>query len=501
MSRTTLRTSLSLVLLAMSLAGCANYSGLNPFGKSLDANSLQSSQSFKDVKVSAAAWPASDWWSSLGDPQLNGLISEALRDSPDLQVASARAHQATAAAYAADAARMPTLNAEGGVTRERLAAVQSPTGQGDTYGTVRNLQAAFNWNVDIWGGQRAAWEAALGQARAAQVDQQQARLIVAANVARAYSDLGHAHVVHDLAAADLKRTKQLLDLGQRRLTSGVDSRFQFQQTQSLQANSEEQLIDAEKRLRSAKIALATLLGKGPDRGNEIQRPNILKPSAVALPPSLPADLIGRRPDLVAARWRVEAASKDIAATKTTFYPNLNLSAAAGVQSLLGDAMFGSASRFFNVGPALSLPIFDGGRLRANLDARDADYDLAVAQYNQSLVHALGDVSDTLSQLRSISGQIDAQQRSTDAAQASFDTATQRYGSGIGNYVDVLTIEQQLLQSQRQLADLTAERIDLSIQLMQALGGGFQGNGQGKEQGNGQANATGAVPPSTASLTE
>jgi NodT family efflux transporter outer membrane factor (OMF) lipoprotein len=285
----------------------------------------------------------------------------------------------------------------------------------------------------------------------------------------------------------------LLDLGQRRLTSGVDSRFQFQQTQSLAANSEEQLIDAEKRLRSAKIALATLLGKGPDRGNEIQRPNILKPSAVALPPSLPADLIGRRPDLVAARWRVEAASKDIAATKTTFYPNLNLSAAAGVQSLLGDAMFGSASRFFNIGPALSLPIFDGGRLRANLDARDADYDLAVAQYNQSLVHALGDVSDTLSQLRSITGQIDAQQRSTDAAQASFDTATQRYGSGIGNYVDVLTIEQQLLQSQHQLADLTAERIDLSIQLMQALGGGFQG----KEQGN----ATGAVPPPTASLTE
>jgi NodT family efflux transporter outer membrane factor (OMF) lipoprotein len=493
MSSTTLRTSLSLVLLAMSLAGCANYSGLNPFGKTLDANSLHAEQSFKNVKLSSAAWPASDWWNSLGDPQLNGLITEALRDSPDLQVANARAHQATAAAYAADAARMPTLDAQGGVTRERLAAVQSPTGQGDTYGTVRSLEATFNYNVDLWGGQRATWEAALGQARAAEVDQQEARLTVAANVARAYSDLGHAHVVYDLAAQDLKRTQSLLNLGQRRLTSGVDSRFQFQQTQSLEANSQEQLIDAQKRLRSAKIALAVLLGKGPDRGNEIQRPNILKPAVVALPPSLPVDLLGRRPDLVAARWRVEAASKNIAATKTTFYPNLNLSAAAGVQSLLGDAMFGSGSRFFNVGPALSIPIFDGGRLRANLDARDADYDLSVAQYNQTLVHALGDVSDTLSQLSSISGQIDAQQRSTDAAQGSFDTATQRYGSGIGNYVDVLTIEQQLLQSQRQLADLTAERIDLSIQLMQALGGGFQGNEQ--------ANATGAVSPSTASLTE
>ncbi len=136
-------------------------------------------------------------------------------------------------------------------------------------------------------------------------------------------------------------------------------------------------------------------------------------------------------------------------------------------------MFGSASRFFNVGPTVSLPIFDGGRLRADLDARDADYDLAVAQYNKSLVTALGDVSDTINQLRDIARQIGAQQHATDIAQSSYDTVVQRYGSGIGNYLDVLSIEQQLLQAQRQLANLNAEQIDLSIQLMQALGGGFE----------------------------
>jgi len=191
-----------------------------------------------------------------------------------------------------------------------------------------------------------------------------------------------------------------------------------------------------------------------------------------LPSVLPAELLGRRPDLVAARWRVEAASKNIDAGKTQFYPNLNLSAAAGAQSLLGDAMFGSASRFFNVGPTISLPIFDGGRLRADLDSRDADYDLAVAQYNKSLVKALGDVSDSINQLRDIGRQIAAQQHATDIAQDSYNTVVQRYGSGIGNYLDVLSIEQQLLQAQRQLANLNAEQIDLSIQLMQALGGGF-----------------------------
>lgn len=476
MNKHTLRASLSLVLLALSLAGCASYSGLHPEGAALEAQNLKAGQSLSGVTLSPAAWPKSDWWTSLGDPQLDGLIREALRDSPDMQIASARAHQASAVAYAANAARMPTLDANGSVSRSRLARDQDPTGQGGNYSTLRSLDLGFNYRFDLWGGQRATWEAALGQARAAEVDRQAAQLTLAADVARAYSHLGQAHIVHDLASDDLKRTRQMLDLSERRLRSGIDSQYQYQQTESLAASSEASLIDAQKRLQSARIALAVLLGKGPDRGNEIPRPQVLQASAVALPSVLPAELLGRRPDLVAARWRVEAASKNIVAGKTNFYPNLNLSAAAGVQSLLGDAMFGSASRFFNVAPAVSLPIFDGGRLRADLDARDADYDLAVAQYNKRLVQALGDVSDSLAQLGDIGRQIKAQQHATDIAQDSYDTVVQRFGSGIGNYLDVLSIEQQLLLAQRQLANLNGEQIDLSIQLMQALGGGFDGSG-------------------------
>jgi NodT family efflux transporter outer membrane factor (OMF) lipoprotein len=458
--------------MAMSMAGCANYSGLDTQGQRLDANTLQTGKSLSGVTLSSAAWPSADWWKSLGDPQLDGLINEALQNSPDMQVASARAHQAQAAAYAADAARMPTLDASAGVSRSRLAKDQDPRGEGDAYSTVRNIGASFNYTFDLWGGQRAAWEAALGQARAAQVDQQAARLTLAADVAKAYSDLGQAHIVRDLAEEDLKRTRQMLELSQRRLDSGIDSHYQYQQTESLAASSESQLIDAQKQLQSAKIALAVLLGKGPDRGGELARPAVLKPAAVAVPAVLPAELLGRRPDLIAARWRVEAAGRNIDASKTRFYPNLNLSASAGAESLLGDAMFGSASRFFNIAPTVSLPIFDGGRLRADLDARDADYDLAVAQYNKTLVQALGDIGNTLSQLRDTGRQIQAQQHATDIAQQSYDTVVQRYGSGIGSYLDVLSIEQQLLQAQRQLATLNAGQITLSIQLMQALGGGY-----------------------------
>jgi NodT family efflux transporter outer membrane factor (OMF) lipoprotein len=473
MSSKTLRNRASLVLLAMSLAGCASYSGLTTEGQNLEANSLKAGQSLSGVTLSPAAWPKSDWWKSLGDPQLDGLIQEALRDSPDMQIASARAHQASAAAYAADASRMPTLDASGSVSRSRLARDQDPLGQGGAYSTLRSLGVDFNYTFDLWGGQRATWEAALGQARAAEVDRQAAQLTLAADVARAYSDLGQAHILHDLAQEDLKRTRQMLDLSRRRLQSGIDSQYQYQQTESLEASAQASLIDTEKKLQSASIALAVLLGKGPDRSHDIARPKVLQASAVALPAVLPAELLGRRPDLIAARWRVEAASKNIAAGKTRFYPNLNLSAAAGTQSLLGDALFGSASRFFNIAPTVSLPIFDGGRLRADLDARDADYDLAVAQYNKSLVSALGDISDTLGQLRDTGRQIAAQQHATDIAQDSYNTVVQRFGSGIGNYLDVLSIEQQLLQAQRQLATLNAQQIDLSIQLMQALGGGFE----------------------------
>lgn len=140
--------ALCLVLMAMSMAGCANYSGLDTQGQRLDANTLQTGKSLSGVTLSSAAWPSADWWKSLGDPQLDGLINEALQNSPDMQVASARAHQAQAAAYAADAARMPTLDASAGVSRSRLAKDQDPRGEGDAYSTVRNIGASFNYTFD-----------------------------------------------------------------------------------------------------------------------------------------------------------------------------------------------------------------------------------------------------------------------------------------------------------------------------------------------------------------
>ncbi|WP_462380964.1 efflux transporter outer membrane subunit [Pseudomonas sp. Marseille-QA0892] len=457
---------------ALCLAGCANWDGLVPSGKLADGSALKTDQTVAGITLSPSAWPRSDWWTRFGDSQLDGLIDEALRSSPDLELANARARQAQAVAEQYDADRGPNVQGNASITRSRLSRREDPTGQGDRLGTLRGLSAGFAYTFDLWGGKRAAWESALGQARAAEIDRQAARLTVSANIARAYSALAYAYALQDVSREDVSRTQRMLELSQQRFDAGLDSQYQLQQTQSLAAAATSQATAAEQAVAEARIELAALLGQGPDRGLTLARPQRLKPASLTLPAQLPADLLGRRPDIVANRWRVEAASRGIDASKANFYPNIDLTANLGVQALLGDALFGAPSRFWNIGPALSLPIFDSGRRRADLAGRDADYDVAVAQYNQTVTRALADVSQAITRLRSLDQQISEQQRARDIARDSYDLAMQRYGSGIGNYLDALTIEQQLLQADRTLADLQQNQIDTSVLLVQALGGGF-----------------------------
>ncbi|CDF86757.1 putative outer membrane protein [Pseudomonas knackmussii B13] len=461
------------MLSAAALTGCVSSAGLAPSGKTLDPAHLQAGRSLDGTPLSNAAWPRQDWWSSLSDPQLDSLIGEALKGTPDLQIADARARQAAAAANAADAERMPTLNAKASYAGIRAPTSVVPSPIGGHYAAVKYGALSFNYDLDLWGGQRAAWEAALGQANAAEVDRQAASINLSVNVARAYSELGHAFIVRDLAKDELDRSQRLFELSKKRMDAGLDSKVQLQQTQTQVASAREQLAAAEQQIASDRISLAVLLGQGPDRGLELQRPRALQANALSLPSNLPAELLGRRPDIVAARWRVEAANKDIQSAKTQFYPNINLGAMIGLASMHSSDLLSAPSRFYQIAPAISLPLFDGGRLRANLAGKDADYDLAVAQYNKTLVNALGEVSDDLSQLRSLEQRLVDQREARDIAKSNFELAMRRYGEGVGNYLDALSVQQQLLVAERELANLDAQRIDLSVQLVQALGGGFQ----------------------------
>lgn len=305
------------------------------------------------------------------------------------------------------------------------------------------------------------------------MDARAARIELSGNVARAYVQLGYAFTQQDLADAELQRAGSARELTRQRVAAGIDNQVALKQGDAEVASAEQQAALARRAVDAARSSLAVLLGKGPDRGLQLERPRQLAPAALAVPAKLPLELVGHRADLVAARWRVEAAGKDIRAAKTEFLPDISIGAMAGLVSLGGANPLSLAGRFYQVGPSLSLPIFDGGRLRANLSAKDAQYDLAVAQYNQTLVGALNQVADELSALKSLQTQIAAQQRAQDAAQQAWDLAEQRYQAGVGSYLEALSVRQQLLAVERGSAALEAQQADLSVQLIQALGGGYQ----------------------------
>ena len=453
---------------ALLLAGCADMSGLAPQVQLRSEQSVATNASL--AGIAPASWPDGDWWRGLGDTTLDALIREALQANPDMAATEARVRLAAAQAGAADAARYPTLDAKASFPGTPFPDDFPKPFAGYTSAKQANLTAGYTF--DLWGGQRAAWEAALGQQRATEVDGEAARLTLSTRVAQAYGDLEYAFASHDIAIADLDRAQKLLDLTRQRVQAGIDSIALLRQAESTQASAEQKKAQTAQRIESVRTQLAVLLGQGPDRGLSIERPKALNVTELALPENLPAELLGRRPDIVAARWRVEASRRSIDAAKAQFFPNINLTAVFGVMSLKGADLFDSSSRFGLVTPAISLPIFDGGRLRSNLAGRDADYDLAVAQYNKTLIGAFNEVADNLSQLRSLQTQLTAQQRALTSAQQAWELSTQRYRNGVGGYLEVLVLQQALHAAEDRLADIQNRRIAASINLVRALGGGY-----------------------------
>jgi membrane fusion protein (multidrug efflux system) len=214
--------------------------------------------------------------------------------------------------------------------------------------------------------------------------------------------------------------------------------------------------------------IAALLGEGPDRGLTIARPDAARLRAFGLPADVRVALVGRRPDLTAARLRAEAAGDKIKAAKADFYPNIQLSAYFGLQSLGLGAFGKSGSDIGGVGPAVTLPIFDGGRLRAAYGVAGADYDAAVADYDATLIRALREVADAAASSHSLTERLGESRKALEASREAHDIALQRYRGGLSNYLDVLTAEDALIADQRAVADLQARAFLLDIALTRAL---------------------------------
>jgi NodT family efflux transporter outer membrane factor (OMF) lipoprotein len=460
------------VAVAAVLSACASTHGLAPQSSMTKPDNLQLSATLTNTAVSPDAWPDSKWWTQFGDPQLNQLIEEGIAGSPTLRVAEARTRAALAQAKVARSAQFPQADVKGSSTRERFSANSIyPPPFGGSWNTFSDLEATLSWEVDFWGKNRAAYKQALGEARATELDARAARLALSANIAHAYVQLERAYLQLDVANATLQQREQIYKLTQDRSEAGIDSKVELRQAESALPAAREQITQLQESIDLARNQIAALLGKGPDRGLAIQRPTAISLSAASLPSKVPSELLGHRPDILADRWRVEAAQHGIENAKAQFYPDVNLTAFVGYQTLGASSLITAANREIGAGPAISLPIFDAGRRRGNLAARNSDYDVAVEQYNQAVADALREVVDQLASLKSVDAQRAEQREGLATAQDAYDLATLRYREGVGNYLQVLTTETQLLGQRSLDADLRARSLDLSINLARALGGG------------------------------
>lgn len=457
---------------AAALAACATLPRTDAPAQPLIPAQLDSATSFGK---GSAAFPDDRWWTALGDPSLDMLIEEGLRSSPDMALADARIRAADALAEQAGGALAPSLSVEGsaGGTKQSynmgIPAQFVPKG---IIGTGR-LSANLGLNIDLWGRNRAALAAARRDAEAARVDQQQARLLLSTSIAAAWVDFSQLWASRDIAerAVDIRGETERLTAS--RVTAGIDTQSDLELAKSRHAAARAELAALDEALDLSRNRIAALLGAGPDRGDSLPRPAFTGQAVTGAPANLALDLLGRRPDIVAARLRTEAAAKRVKVAKLDFYPNINITAMAGLQSLGLSNLFESGSSTANFGPAISLPLFDGGRLAGRYRGTGAAYDEAVARYNSTLIGAFREVADTLDSRRALTDRLAATAQSSVAADRAADLARQRYRSGVANLLQALAAEDAALSAQRAKAELEARARLLDITLTRALGGGFQ----------------------------
>ncbi len=420
-----------------------------------------------------APWPEARWWSAWGDAKLDAIVEQALAGSPGLRSAEERLRLARSAVDASRAVERPQAKLSVELSDQRFTenGLIPPPLAGSTEWN-NSAQIAASWELDLFGRRRAELDAAIGQVRAAQADAQAARVLLASQVAATYVDLARLAEAKRIAAESQAQREQVLALVRQRIAAGLDTRVELRQAEGLVAQSRveiEALAEAAARTRHA---LAELAGQGPNAYDDLS-PALAPIRSAPLPAALPADLIGRRADLVAQRWRVDAATAQVDAAKAQFYPDINLVAFVGLSSLGLDRFIEAGSRTYGVGPALHLPLFDGGRLRAQLDARRIDVDAAVDAYNGALLRALREVADEVSSLQAIERQQQAQAEASAAAEAAYELALQRYQAGLGNFLVVLTAQTNVLAQRRAASDLKARHLAAEIGLARALGGGYQ----------------------------
>lgn len=423
------------------------------------------------VAEPADALARGEWWKLFGDPALDELIERALAANQDLRAAAARVEQARAAAGIARSNYWPQIAAHGEVVRERTSSTTDNVFP-DTLTTTYRAPLSASWEVDLFGRVRHLTASARADAEATAATFESVRLALTSDVAASYFSLRAL----DQELASLRDSvglrRRARELAQARFANGTAAELDVARADTELATTEAEAAALANRRATLQNALAVLLG-APAPSFDLSTLNPQLPTPPAVPPGLPAALLERRPDIAAAERALAAAQSRIGVAKAAFFPAISLTGSAGYASAEIDGLFKADSRIWSIGPSLYLPIFQGGRNRANLERSRAVHDEAVAVFRQRVLVAFREVQDALTATRLFAEQAAAQERALVAARRATALAQTRYDAGLVSFLEVIDAQRTALATERASAHLGALRLNASVALIKALGGGWR----------------------------
>ncbi|KKW68225.1 RND transporter [Lampropedia cohaerens] len=461
----------AVALLCAVIAGCAL-----PDRRAIDA-AVQMPASYPYTDSSNGSFGAAvadaHWRAYFSDPRLQQLIEIALAHNRDLRTAVLRVQQARASYGVQRSAQWPTLGASGEASRARTPGDLSPLGSATTASQYQLGVGISSWEIDFWGRIASLNEVALQSFLATDAARRAATVALIAQVADAYFGLRELQERLDLAHANERNQRESLRIFTRRFEVGAISRLELTQMQTLMAQAQSLVLQLQQQRDAQRLALGILLGGSVDPAN-LPPAGSLADDVALLPlvqPGLPSDLLQRRPDIVAAEHQLRAAQANIEAARAAFFPRISLTAFGGTASNELDGLFHGANRAWSFVPNLSLPIFDGGRNRANLDLAEVRTEMAVVDYEQTIQNAFRDVADALSAQHWLVQQADVRQRDLQVQQERARLSRLSYDSGASSFLEVLDAERDLIAAEQQLAQTRRALLASRVALYAALGGG------------------------------
>jgi multidrug efflux system outer membrane protein len=470
------------VYTAVALAVAALLSACGTVGKDFVAPQGVDTPAYRHAAAEpqdqSARLPAA-WWTVFDDATLTQLEQRAMRDSPNVRAAAQRLVQAQAQLGVTRASELPTVGVSAGVSNSRTSAetpMGATFGHKSIKGTEYSVGANFSYELDLWGRVRRAVEAADAQALAAQDDRDGVMLMLSSQVATTYWQLrgldADIAILND-ALATRRESQQLIEA---RFNAGLSNELDVSRTRIERANAEADIQEAQRQRNTLEHALAVLVGASPSQPILLAAAGNVAttlPQPPAIPVGLPATLLGQRPDLAASVATLKAFNAQVGVAEGAYYPSVSLTGNFGYASETLSNLAQGSARQFSIGPlALSLPVFEGGRIKANVNLAKARYDEAVANHEGRLLTALREVEDALSDVQQRKQQGDVQVQAQQAAARAVQVAQARYDRGVSTYLDVTDAQRSALAADRAAAQIRTQRLLAAVSVARALGGGW-----------------------------